>query len=66
MSKNEIIGIFCIALGVVGIIFTIGDLILRIGLALCCFMLINYGLRLRKMVSLQMIFTSFITRHRWF
>jgi len=49
---DRIIGLLCITLGIVAVLLAIGDLIMRILLALMGLLIINYGLRLRGMPPL--------------
>lgn len=70
MSKvnyNHIIGLLCIIVGVAIIVVALGDLLVRVLVALLALSLINYGLRLRGLPPLQMLIPLLATsRGRWF
>jgi hypothetical protein len=68
MSKNQnyLIGLLCIIAGIVIAILAIGDLLLRVIIALAALSLINYGLRLRGLPPLQLLIPLLASKKRWF
>lgn len=66
MKNNHLIGMFCIIAGIVVIIFAVGDLLLRVLMAIGALSLINYGLRLRGLPPLQLLLPLLANRRRWF
>ena len=66
MKTNYVLGILCIIAGIVIIIFAVGDLLLRLIIALFALFLINYGLRLRGLPPLQLLIQLLASRNRWF
>lgn len=66
VSYNHIAGLFCIVIGVVIIAFALGDLLVRVVVALFALSLINYGLRLRGLPPLQLLLPLLVQRGRWF
>ncbi|HEX4069060.1 MAG TPA: hypothetical protein VHX42_03090 [Candidatus Babeliales bacterium] len=70
MSKvkyNHTVGLFCIIIGIVVIVVALGDLLVRVIIALAALSLINYGLRLRGLPPLQLLVPLLINnRKRWF
>lgn len=65
-NNNYIIGTLCMIGGILIIIFTVGDLLLRLVIALGALSLINYGLRLRGFPPLQLLIPMLANRRRWF
>jgi len=57
------LGLLFIVLGIVVLIFTVGDLLFRIIIGLFALALINYGLRLRRLPPLQVLIPLFFSRH---
>ncbi len=72
MSKvnyNHVVGLFCIIIGIVVITVALGDLLVRVFVALAALSLINYGLRLRGLPPLQLLLPMLASRSgsgRWF
>jgi hypothetical protein len=66
MNSNHVLGLLCIIAGVVIILFAVGDLLLRVVIALTALSLINYGLRLRGLPPLQLLIPLLANRNRWF
>lgn len=66
MNSNHVLGLLCIIAGVVIILFAVGDLLLRVIIALTALSLINYGLRLRGLPPLQLLIPLLANRNRWF
>ncbi len=68
MSKNynHILGTVSIIAGIVVIIVALGDLLVRVLVALAALSLINYGLRLRGLPPLQILLPLLVSRNRWF
>jgi hypothetical protein len=66
MNSNHILGFLCIVVGVVIIIWALGDLLIRFLIALAAFSLINYGLRLRGLPPLPILIQLVASRNRWF
>jgi hypothetical protein len=65
-GNNNFAGLVCIITGVGIIVFFLGTLLLRIGAGLAALSLIDHGLRLRGLPSLQMLITMFVQRRRFF
>jgi len=65
-NNNRILGFLSIVAGIVIAIIAVGDLLLRIVIALVALSLINYGLRLAGMPPLQLLIPLMINRRRWF
>lgn len=65
-NNNYIIGTLCIIAGMVIIIFALGELLVRLLIALVALSLINYGLRLRGFPPLQLLIPMLANRRRWF
>lgn len=66
MNTNHILGLLCMVAGVVIAIVAVGDLLLRLIIALAALSLINYGLRLRGLPPLQLLIPLLANRNRWF
>jgi hypothetical protein len=66
VSYNQIAGVFCIVVGIVIITVALGDLLVRVLIALFALSLINYGLRLRGLPPLQLLLPLLAQRGRWF
>lgn len=66
MNSNHVLGLLCIISGIVIILFAVGDLLLRVIIALTALSLINYGLRLRGLPPLQILIPLLANRNRWF
>lgn len=66
MNTNHILGFLCIVAGIVIIIWAVGDLLVRLIIALVAFSLINYGLRLRGLPPLPLLIQLLASRNRWF
>ena len=66
VNYNHIIGLFCIIIGIVVVAIALGDLLLRVIIALLALSLINYGLRLRGLPPLQLLIPLIASRKRWF
>ena len=70
MSKinyNHIVGLLCIIVGIAIVVVALGDLLVRVLVALLALSLINYGLRLRGLPPLQLLIPLLATsRGRWF
>lgn len=66
MNTNHILGLFCMIAGVAIIMVAVGDLLLRLIIALAALSLINYGLRLRGLPPLQLLIPLIASRNRWF
>lgn len=68
MSKNynHILGTLSVITGIVVIIIALGDLLVRVLVALAALSLINYGLRLRGLPPLQILLPLLVSRNRWF
>lgn len=64
-NQNKVIGTLCVAFGLVGIFLAIGDLLVRVLAAVCCICIINYGLQLHGINSLQR-FVGQLMMRRWF
>ncbi len=65
-KQNHFIGILCVIAGLVIVAFSLGDLLVRVLVALMGLSLINYGLRLRGLPPLQMLIPLLMSRHRFF
>ncbi len=69
VNYNHIVVMFCIIIGIVVIVVALGDLLVRVFVALAALSLINYGLRLRGLPPLQLLLPLLISRSgrgRWF
>lgn len=66
INSTYIISTLCVIAGIAIIIFALGDLLLRVLIALMALSLINYGLRLRGLPPLQMLIPLLISRQRFF
>lgn len=66
MNSNHVLGLLCIIAGMLIILFAVGDLLLRVIIALTALSLINYGLRLRGLPPLQILIPLLANRNRWF
>ncbi len=66
INYNNIFGLFCIVIGVVVVAVALGDLLLRVIIALAALSLINYGLKLRGLPPLQLLLPLIASRKRWF
>ena len=64
-NYNQIMSIISIILGIVLIILSIGQLLIRLAIALIGFILINHGLMLRGSSSLQWRAYSLFSRRRF-
>jgi hypothetical protein len=65
INQNHIIGSLCVVAGIVIIIVSLGNLLVRVAIALAAFSLINYGLKLRGLPPLQMLIPMMARRNRW-
>jgi len=59
------LGLLFIVLGIISLLFAVGDLLFRIIIALFALALVNHGLRLRGLPPLQILIPLFFSR-RWF
>jgi hypothetical protein len=66
INRNHILGVFCIVVGGVIVLIALGDLLLRVIIALAALSLVNYGLSLRGLPPLQMLLPLIASRKRWF
>ena len=66
VNKNKLLGFIYVVAGCTIIVLVIGDLLLRLIIALLGLILINYGLRLRGLPPLQILIPLMISRKRWF
>jgi hypothetical protein len=66
INYNYIAGVLCIVFGIAIIIVALGDLLLRVLIALAALSLINYGLRLRGLPPLQSLILLLARQNRWF
>jgi len=66
VNYNHIVGLFCIVIGIVVIVFALGELLVRVIIAFLALSLINYGLRLRGLPPLQLLLPMLAHRGRWF
>jgi len=66
INYNYIVGVLCIVTGIVIITVTLGDLLLRVIIALLALSLINYGLRLRGLPPLQLLIPLLARKGHWF
>jgi len=66
VNYNHILGALCIVVGIVIVMIVLGDLLLRIIIALVALSLVNYGLRLRGLPPLQLLLPLIASRKRWF
>jgi len=66
IKTNQVLGILCVLAGMVVIVVALGDWLLRLIIALMGLSLINYGLRLRGLPSLQVLIPLMMSRRRWF
>lgn len=66
VKQNHIVGLVCIIVGAVIAIFALGDLLLRVVIALTALSLVNYGLKLRGIPPLQLLLPMMASRKRWF
>jgi len=66
MNSNQVLGLLCIGVGTAVAILAIGDLLLRVIIALLALSLINYGLRLYGLPPLQLLIPLLASRNRWF
>ena len=66
VKSNHIAGLICIIAGTIVIVFALGDLLVRILIALMALSLINYGLRLRGLPPLQILIPLLLNRRRFF
>lgn len=64
-KKSNGIGLVVIAIGTLGILFALGDLIVRVVATILCLGLINYGLRMQGMPPLQVLLPQMINK-KWF
>jgi hypothetical protein len=65
INQNHIIGLLCIIAGIVIIVVALGNLLVRVGVAIAALSLINYGLRLRGLPPLQLLIPMMARRNRW-
>lgn len=66
INYNYIAGVFCIVVGIVIIAIALGDLLLRVIIALLALSLVNYGLRLRGLPPLQLLIPLMARQGHWF
>jgi hypothetical protein len=67
VNYNHIVGVLCIIAGIIIVAVALGDLLLRVIVALAALSLINYGLRLRGLPPLQLLLPLLASsRGRWF
>jgi len=66
MNKNQLLGLICIVAGCTIIVVVIGELLLRLIIALLGLAVINSGLRLRGLPPLQILVPLMMNRKRWF
>ena len=66
IKYNHSLGLLCIIAGMMIIVYSLGDLLFRVAVALMALSLINYGLRLRGLPPLQMLIPLLMSRHRFF
>ncbi len=66
VNYNHIVGLFCIIIGIVIIAVALGDLLVRVLVALAAISLVNYGLRLRGLPPLQLLLPLLASRGHWF
>ncbi len=64
-KTNHIIGMLCIIAGIAIIIVALGNLLVRILIALAALSLINYGLSMRGMPPLQTLIPMIANRYRY-
>lgn len=64
INQNHIIGLLCIIAGIVIIVVALGDLLVRVLIALGALWLINYGLRLRGMLPLHLLLPMMANKYR--
>lgn len=65
-NNNHLIGTFCIIVGLIIAVVSIGDLFFRLLTALIGLSIINYGLRLKGLPPLQVLIPLLVSRSRWF
>jgi hypothetical protein len=66
-NVNHVLGLILTIVGIVIILFALGDLLLRFLITLMALSLINYGLRLRGLPPLQLLIPLLISKQRrWF
>ncbi len=65
MYYDKWLGLLFIVLGILTLLFTLGDLVFRIIIGLVALTLINHGLRLRGLPPLQILIPLFFSK-RWF
>ena len=66
MNSNHVLGLLSIVAGIVILLFAVGDLLLRVIIALTALSLINYGLRLRGLPPLQLLLPLMANKYRRF
>jgi hypothetical protein len=66
MNTNHVLGTVCIIGGLILILFTLGDLLVRLIITVCALSVINYGLKLRGLPPLQVLIPLLANRRRWF
>jgi hypothetical protein len=66
VKYNHVAGLMCIIGGMIIIVFALGDLLVRMLIALMALSLVNYGLKLRGLPPLQMLIPLLINRRRFF
>lgn len=64
-KRRNGLGLLLIIMGSLGILFALGDLIVRVLSAIVCFGMVNYGLRMQGMPPLQTSLHHLLAR-RWF
>ncbi len=65
-KTNQVLGVLCIIAGIAITMVALGDLLVRVVVALAALSLINYGLRLRGLPPLQLLLPMLASRGRWF
>lgn len=66
INYDYVLGTLCIVVGLVIVMVVLGELLLRVIVSLAALSLINYGLRLKGLPSLQLLLPLMVGRKRWF
>lgn len=52
-GRQPILGLFFMVIGVIGVLYAVGGLLIRLALAAASLVIINHGMKLRGMAPLQ-------------
>jgi len=66
LKTNHLLGLLCIITGITVMVVVLGNLLLRVIIALMALSLINYGLRLRGLPPLQVLIPLIASRRKFY